>query len=142
MPIDEELLGVYPSLHTVYYFENVEHPEYRRKPHYHIAIPTNNGYMLLVMFTSQTGKRQEHRSTNPDALSSLIFADQTDFEFLSTRSVIDCNDPMYKTREELMAIIDNLQPKEADISEEFRDKIIEAIKTSPVVRRNIKNALS
>ncbi len=142
MYIDEEQLGVYPSLNTVFYFENIEHHEDERKSHYHIAIPTNdNGYILVVMFTSQVEKRKAHRKVNPDAYSSLVFADETEFEFLTTKSVIDCNDPIYKTREELMAIIDNLQSIAADITEEFRDKIIEAIKTSPVVRRNIKRAL-
>lgn len=142
MYIDEELLGVYPSLHTVFYFENIEHNQDERKPHYHIAIPTkNNSYLLLVMFTSQLEKRKAHRQTNPDALSSLIFTNEREFDFLTKESVIDCNSPIYKTREELMASIDNLQPKEAHIPIKFRDKIIEAIKTSPIVRRNIKKAL-
>ena len=143
MYIDEERLGIYPSLHTVFYFKNLEHDDDDRKPHYYIAIPTNNnGYIVLVMFTSKVGKRERHRAANPKALSSLVYADEKEFDFLTTRSVIDCNDPIYKTREELMAIVDELQPKEADIPEEFRNKIIEAIKTSPVVRRNIQNALT
>ena len=143
MYINEEELGVYPSLRTVFYFENREHDEHARKPHYYIALPTNNnGYIVLVMFTSQVEKRERHRATNPEALSSLVYADEKEFEFLTTKSVIDCNDPIYKTREEIMAIVDYLRPIEADIPQEFKDKIIEAIKTSPVVRRNIKNALT
>jgi len=55
--------------------------------------------------------------------------------------VIDCNDPIYKTKEELDSIIDNLQAILATISDKFRDKLIDAIKSSPVVRRNIKKAL-
>jgi hypothetical protein len=140
MYIDEELLGVYPSQHTVFYFENIEH---NRKPHYHIAIKTNNNaYIVLVMFTSQVEKREAHRAANPDAYSSLVYADETNFDFLSKKSVIDCNIPIYKTREELMATIDNLQAIPTDITEEFKNEIIEAIKTSPIVRRNIKKALS
>ena len=142
MYIDEEQLGIYPSQNTVFYFENREHDEYDRKPHYHIAIKTNNNsYIVLVMFTSQIEKREAHRSSNPDTLSSLVYADEKDFDFLTKKSVIDCNDPMYKTREELMAITENLQPIEADISEKFKNEIIEAIKSSPVVRRNIKRSL-
>jgi len=143
MPIDEALLGVYPSKNTVFYFENIEHNEDDRKPHYHIAIKTNNNrYIVVVMFTSQIEKRETHRAINPDALSSLIYADENDFNFLSKKSVIDCNNPLYKTKEELNAIVDNLQPIPTNISEEFRDSIINAIKTSPIVRPNIKKALS
>ena len=127
---------------TVFYFENIEHDEDDRKPHYHIAIKTNNNrYIVVVMFTSQIEKRETHRAINPDALSSLIYADENDFNFLSKKSVIDCNNPLYKTKEELNAIVDNLQPIPTNISEEFRDSIINAIKTSPIVRPNIKKAL-
>ena len=142
MPIDEALLGIYPSTNTVFYFENIEHDEDNRKPHYHIAIKTNNNaYIVLVMFTSQIEKREKHRATNADALSSLVYADRNDFDFLSKKSVIDCNNPLYKTKEELHAIVEYLQPIPTDISEDFKAKIINAIKTSPIVRRNIKNAL-
>lgn len=142
MPIDEALLGVYPSNHTVFYFENIEHDENNRKPHYHIAIKTNkNDFIVLVMFTSQIDKREAHRAINPKALSSLVYADPSDFDFLSKKSVIDCNNPMYKTKEELNAIVDNLQSIPTNISEAFKKKIIDAIQTSPIVRPNIKKAL-
>jgi len=142
MYIDEESLGVYPTQRTVFYFENTEHDEDRRKPHYHIAIKTNNNaYILVVMFTSKVKKRQLHRSSNPDAYSSLVYADEKDFDFLREPSVIDCNSPIYKTRDELSAIMENLQPIETYIPDEFRDKIITAIKTSPVVRPYIRKSL-
>ena len=142
MYIDEEILGVYPSQQSVFYFENIEHNEYNRKPHYHIAIKTNNNrYILVVMFTSQIEKREAHRSTNQDAYNSLVYADNKDFDFLSKKSVIDCNDPLYKTKEELNSIIQNLQTKPTIISDEFQNKIIKAIKTSPLVRPYIKRAL-
>ncbi len=142
MYIDEEALGVYPSQKTVFYFENIEHNEDNRKPHYHIAIKTNNNaYIVVVMFTSQIEKREKHRAINPDAYSSLVYADEKDFNFLTTKSVIDCNNPIYKTKEELNAVIDNLQAIPTDISDVFKSKIIDAIKTSPIVRRNIKKAL-
>jgi len=143
MPIDEELLGVYPTQRTVFYFENIEHDEDRRKPHYHIAIKTNNNtYILVVMFTSKVKKREAHRLSNPDAYTSLVYADETDFDFLTEPSVIDCNDPIYKTQDELSAIMDNLQPIETYIPDEFIDKIITAIKTSPIVRPYIKKSLN
>lgn len=142
MPIDEELLGVYPTQRSVFYFENIEHDEDNRKPHYHIAIKTNNNeYIIVLMFTSQIEKREAHRASNLDAYSSLVYADETDFDFLVKKSVIDCNSPIYKTREELKAIIENFRVIETDIPDDFTNKLIEAIKTSPIVRRNIKKAL-
>lgn len=134
--------GIQPSLGTIYYFENSEHGE-NKKPHYHIAIPTiNGGYLLLVMFTSQVNKKVEYYSqTNQKALDSLVFADKETFCFLSKKSVVDCNHPIYKTPEELGAIISNLEYREADLTEDFIDNIIIAVKNSPLVRRNIKRAL-
>ena len=136
------LNGIQPALTTVYYFENVEHGK-KDNPHYHISIPTvDGGFILLVMFTSQIEKKQEHYSiTNQNALSSLVFANKDDFNFLSKDSVIDCNQPIYKTKEELGAIIKNLEYKEANLTEEFVEEIKKAIHSSPIVRRNVKKAL-
>jgi len=96
----------------------------------------------LVMFTSKVNNKKEHYSlVNEDALSSLVFANKDNFSFLSKDSVIDCNQPIYKSREELGAIIKNLEYKEANLTTELIEEIIKAIKTSPIVRRNIKKAL-
>ncbi len=137
------LEGIVPSLGTVYYFENSEHGE-KRTPHYHIAIPTvDGGYVLLVMFTSQVEKKREYYAvTNQKAFNSLVFANETDFCFLTKESVIDCNNPMYKTSEELGAIIHNLEFKNADLTQDFIDEIVKAIKESPIARPHIKRALA
>jgi len=136
------LNGIQPALTTVYYFENVEHGK-KDNPHYHISIPTvDGGFILLVMFTSQVEKKQEYYGiTNQNALSSLVFANKDDFNFLSKDSVIDCNQPIYKTKEELSAIMKNLEYKEANLTEEFVEEITKAIHSSPIVRRNVKKAL-
>jgi len=136
------LAAIQPSLDTVYYFENLEHTK-KANPHYHIALPTINGnYVLLVMFTSQIDRKEEYYSlTNQNALSSLVYADKDKFCFLTKDSVIDCNHPIYKTKEELGAIISSLEYREADLTETFINDIKDAILTSPIARRNIKKAL-
>jgi len=66
MYIDEELLGIYPSQNTVFYFENLEHDEYARKPHYHIAIKTNEDrYILLVSLPHKSKKESNTALSTP-----------------------------------------------------------------------------
>lgn len=136
------LLGIQPSLKTVYYFENTEHGK-NSSPHFHIAVPTTDGnYILLVMLTSQISKRIEYYElTNEKALQSLIQVEESTLCFLTKDSLIDCNNPIYKTREELSVIIKDLQYRNADLTDEFITSIKEAIKSSPIVRRNIKKVL-
>jgi len=141
MDLDEilKLNGICSVLATVYYFENLEHGK-KDNPHYHISIPTvDGGFLLLVIFTSKIDNKKEYYAlSNKNALSLLVFANKDDFIFLSKDSVIDCNQPIYKTREELGAIIKNLEYMEANLTQEFIEKIKEAIQSSPIVRRNIK----
>ncbi len=141
--IELSIQGITPSLGTVYYFKNSEHGG-NSNPHYHVAIPTiDGGYVLLVMFTSQVEKKKEYYTrTNQKAFDSLVFVNATDFCFLTKESVIDCNNPIYKTSEELGAIIHNLEFKDADLTQEFIDDIVKAIKTSPIARPQIKRALA
>lgn len=136
------LEAIKPSLDTVYYFENTEHSK-ANNPHYHIALSTKNGnYILLVMFTSQIENKEEHyRLANKQALESLVYAKQDDFCFLTKDSVIDCNHPIYKTKEELSAIINRIEYREANLTTDFIDEIKAAIHSSPIVRRNIKKEL-
>lgn len=135
--------AIQPSLTTVYYFKNREHAHIEN-PHYHVAIPTTNGgFVLLVMFTSQVESKKEHYSlVRPQALSSLVYADSKQCNFLNKESVIDCNQPIYKSREELSAIIFDLEYREAALSDVFIEEIKNAIRISPIVRPHIKNAIA
>lgn len=140
-----DLIGIdaiQPSLDTVYYFENLEHTK-KSNPHYHIALPTKNGdYVFLVMFTSKIANKKEYYSlTNVNALASLVYTNKDEFCFLTKDSVIDCNHPIYKTKEELITIINNIEYRKADLTEAFIEEIKEAVLSSPIVRRNIKKAL-
>lgn len=135
--------AIHPSLDTVYYFENIDYKK-QDNPHYHIALETKNGdYIILVMFTSQIeGKKEYYSLTNQKALSSLVYAQKDDFCFLTKDSVIDCNHPIYRTKEELSIILYNLECKEANLTVEFIEQVKNAILESPIVRRYIKNALA
>lgn len=134
--------GIQPSLTTVYYFKNREHTN-SDNPHYHIAIPTKNGgFVMLVMFTSQIEGKQEHyQLVNTQALGSLVYAGPSQCNFLSKSSVIDCNKPIYKSLEELSAIIFDLEYRQATLSDQFIEEIKSAIRTSPMVRPQIKNTI-
>lgn len=139
---DLAVSAIKPSLSTVYYFKNREHTNIDN-PHYHIAIPTKNGgFVLLVMFTSQIEGKQEHYGlVNPRALNSLVFANSSQCNFLTKDSVIDCNQPIYKSREELGAIIFDIEYRQATLSDDFIKEIKRTINESPIVRPHIKNAI-
>lgn len=137
------LIGIQPSNTTAYYFKNKEHANIDN-PHFHVAIPTKDGgFVLLVMFTTQIDSKQEYYGlVKPTALDSLVYATPSQCKFLKKESVIDCNQPIYKSREELSAIILDLEYREAELSQEFIEEIKNAIKLSPMVRPHIKNAIA
>lgn len=134
--------GIQPSLTKVYYFINTTYGE-TSNPHYHIAVPTNNGnYILMVMFTTQIDETKElYTTVKREALHSLIEVKKEDLCFLSQDSLLDCNKTLFKTKEELQAIISSIEYKDANLTEEFVSKIKEAISKSPLVRPIIKKSL-
>ncbi len=117
--------------------------------HYHLAIKTNNdNYILLTMLTSQVDKKKIFYEDLPSSLSSLVQISASDINKISTRlhldSCIDCNKPILKTNEELLATIseDSFEYIDASIDNNLILEIIDAIKSSPQVRPNIKNILN
>ena len=64
-----------------------------------------------------------------------------DIDILEKDSCIDCNEPIYSTKEEIESIALDLEYIEAKIDGSLKDKIIKAIKSSAKVRDEIKNSL-
>lgn len=116
--------------------------------HYHLAIKTNNdNYILLTMLTSQVEKKKIFYEDSPSLLSSLIQISASNITKISPRlhldSCIDCNRPILKTNEELLANIaeNSFEYIDACIENSLIVEIIDAIKSSPQVRPNIKNTI-
>lgn len=144
MDLGEEVLinSISPSLTKVYYFVNKEYG-LNSKPHYHIAIPTSNGnYLLMVMFTTQINETKElYTTVNRKALHSLIEIKKGTYTFLSKDSLLDCNRTLFKTKEELRAIISKIEYKDADLTEDLIKEIKTAINESPLVKPIVKKSL-
>lgn len=127
----------------LFYFKNREYST-DAPPHYHICIPINHDkFVMLVLFTSQDEKRKMLYSTNPKALQALVEIDKDDFHFLTKENtLIDCNRPIYRTKEELASLV-NGEFKVIDeiITEVFLTKIKNAIKKSPLVNKKYKKKI-
>ena len=127
----------------LFYFKNREYPT-DAPPHYHICIPINHDeFVMLVFFTSQDEKRKMFYNTNPKALQALVEVNKDDFDFLTKENtLIDCNRPIYKTKEELASLV-NGEFKVFDeiITEEFLTQIKNAIKKSPLVKKGYKKKI-
>lgn len=149
IPTSIQVQSIQDSLTSqkLYLFKNTSYAD-DAPAHYHLAIKTNDDkYLLLTMITSQVEKKKQYYSDTPDLLSSLVEINATDINQISSRlnlnSCIDCNRPILKTNEELLAniVTDSFQYIDAVIDSTLIDEIIIAIKSSPQVRPNIKNIL-
>lgn len=136
------IYAIYPSTKTLYSFKNSKYDS-SAPAHYHIAISVNdNTFVLLAMITSQGEKRKDYYKHNERALQSVVDIDSSDICILTKKSVIDCNQPLYYTREELNLLVDgDIANLEAAISDEIIIKIKEAIQNSPLVKPVVKKAI-
>jgi hypothetical protein len=70
--------------------------------------------------------------------------DKTVLSFLKHESIIECNQPVFVSKQEFDKIIDpktKLEIKLRDISEDLKKEIVKAIKNSPVVKPFIKKLI-
>ena len=136
------IYAIHPSTKTLYSFKNSKYDP-SAPAHYHVAISvSDNTFVLLAMITSQGEKRKDYYKHNEKALQSVIDIDSTDISILTKKSVIDCNQPLYYTREELDLLVDgDIENLEATISEEIITKIKIAIQNSPLVKPVVKKVI-
>ena len=111
--------------------------------HFHIALKTTQDeYLVLSMITSQVEKKIKYYSlTNKSLVDSVLIINSDDIDILEKESCIDCNEPIYSTKEEIESIALDLEYIEAKIDKNLKNKIIKAIKSSAKVRDEIKNSL-
>ena len=136
-----EMIGTNPN--TVYVFKNSEHSN-KSPEHYHISIPiSDTNSLLLVLTTSQVSKKKQHYRLREQLLNGLIEFDIGDLEFITKKCLIDCNNPLFQTKEELKHIILNEEIKFIDevISPELIQQIKHKIKNSPLVKPNIQKLI-
>ena len=129
---------------SVCFFKDKNHSE-ESPSHYYITTPTNqNFYLVICLISSQWKKRQEYyNKSNKKCLNSLILIDNTELNFLKTKSVIDCNNAEYIHKNELNNRISPGTYKFIleNIPDDLKTKIINAIKISPKIKPYIKKAL-
>jgi len=136
-----ETIGVNPN--TVYVFKNSEYSD-KSHEHYHISIPiSDENSLLLVLTTSQVSKKKQHYRLREQLLRGLIEFDIGDLNFITKKCLIDCNNPLFKTKEELKTIIENEEIKFIDeyIAPKLIQDIKDKIKNSPLVKPNIKKVI-
>lgn len=126
----------------VYLFRNKNYDK-NAPAHFHIALKTTQDeYLVLSMITSQVEKKIKYYSlTNKSLVDSVLIINSDDIDILEKESCIDCNEPIYSTKEEIESIALDLEYIEAKIDKNLKNKIIKAIKSSAKVRDEIKNSL-
>lgn len=131
----------------VCYFKDIRHDS-SAPPHYYITVPvSDDSFILFCIITSQVeNKLWYYKKKNEKALESLVRIDPNHLPFLTKISVIDCNMAELISRDEIVDIIDSkLDPPikviTRNIPDELKDKIISAIKNSPIVKPIIKKMI-
>ncbi|MDD5687050.1 MAG: hypothetical protein PHE88_04375 [Elusimicrobia bacterium] len=135
------------KFHICYFADSTHQPN--SPPHYNIFIPITDNTCLLVCFiTSKVEKRKKYydksSSIGQKAINSLVYIGKKDFNCLKQDSIIDCNQVVRLTREELKnRIRDKSEFKiiRDAISKKIQKEIIGAVRNSPVVDSYIKSIL-
>jgi hypothetical protein len=140
--IPPELIAKSLSGFCICYFKNAEHsPE--APPHYHVTVPiTDDSSLLLTVITSQIENRKRfYRRTNKDALSCLVEVNKKELRFLKKDSIIECNQPQLVRKIDFEKTVDpdhQFEVVARDIPDDLKEKIVNAIKASPIVKPFIK----
>lgn len=142
-PIENKIDNITTKQDTVIIFKNNNfHKD--AHPHYHISIPiSEDDSILLVFTTTKVEDKKKFYSNNDKALKALIELDIGDIGFITNKCVIDCNNPLYHSKEELKTIIHNgeIVFEDHQIPDALIKEIKEKIKSSPRVKPFIKNKI-
>lgn len=126
---------------SVYYYidRSIRSPE----PHYLIVVnkdPINDGVILLVCASSQVDKVKRMRKNLP--LTTLVEISPEEYTSFSKPTIIDCNEIIERTIEEL---IDKLKTRDLKIREEMNFSIVRrlrlAVKDSPLHSEELKDLI-
>ena len=128
-------------------FKHVKHVS-SHDPHYFIVVPNSQAstHIVISVITSRIEKLNSYymRTNKPQAVDSLVWINNQDFSFLNTDGcVINCNDTDLYTYKEFEGKIDNpeefeIKARDEAFSPDLKQKIIAAIKNSPIVLPRIR----
>ncbi|MFV1951913.1 MAG: hypothetical protein ACC630_08185 [Nitrospinota bacterium] len=129
----------------VCYFKNATH-DADAPPHFHITIPINDdASLLLCIITSQAESRiKYYKKTSEAAISSLLEVNNNDLSFLKKGSIVECNQPVLIHKQKFGKIVDpdhKFKVVSRDIPADIKEKIVKAIKDSPIVKPFIKKLI-
>ena len=145
MDIPPEYIAKTLTGFCVCYFKNTTHdPD--APPHHHITVPiSDDSSLLLCIITSQVeNKAWYYHKTNQAAGSSLVIVNRDELSFLKKMSVIDCNQPKLIHKSHFGKIVDpdhKFTIVTRNIPKEVKEKIVQAIKDSPIVKPFIKKLI-
>jgi hypothetical protein len=111
-------------------------------PHFYICIPIE-GKVLLCMVTSQVEAREAFYEKN-HTHAGVVITNETELTFLSRASLIDCNQPLYGTPEELNSYVRRWRRIVVPgiIPEDVKRSILLALSSSNMVSARIKRITS
>ena len=116
----------------------------KQKEHYYIVVPLyNNDFLLVCLITSKVAKREKHyRKRQPSLFENLVRVGKAELDCLSVDSIIDCNTPLYISKDDFRSSMFDLSIVDTTIKEELKSKILAKINASPVVKLVIKEAIN
>ncbi len=133
------------------YYRDLAYRDPQNRPHYYINIPIkSDSYLLLCIITSQIIKRKAYYANNGKlankTLKALVEINHNEITKLNKPSIIDCNQAELLTKETLINKIDTSYNEpfviyKNNITDDLKSKIIQAVKTSPIVEQYIKDLL-
>lgn len=124
---------------SVLYFTEINF----NKPHYYIIIPTQNSdkCVILTMLTSQIEKRLRYCKDNENYKNSILLIEKEKIDFLTAEiSLIDCNRPVIKTKDEILRY-ENLKIISTKIPREIIKEITKKINKSEQVKPSVKKLI-
>ncbi|ECQ5495503.1 hypothetical protein FZJ97_09250 [Campylobacter coli] len=127
----------------IYLFKNKKY-EPNSPSHFHIALKTqDDNYIILLIITSKVEKKKEYYAKLGETIfKGLIEVSSKDISILTKESCIDCNVPLYYSKEEIKALAEDFTIiTNFSIKQDLKRVLINAIKESPLVKPIIANAL-
>lgn len=137
------------------HFKDVQHLK-EVGAHYWVTISLGDDkYMLISMVTSQMQKLERvYKFNNQEkAINCLVPVSRNEFPAIGKGCVVNCNETLLLTKEELILKIDtNYSSRitsncldcihyDYEFEDDFKRKIIKAIENSPLVKGEVKKAL-
>ena len=112
-----------------------------QKEHFYIVIPVSaENFLLLCLITSKIANREKYYEGSKLS-DNLVKVGKTQLDCLSIESIIDCNQPLYISKDDFKKRMFGLSIVNAVIGETLKSKMLSKINASPIVKPFIKRAI-